>query len=62
MNGLDEFAEAALTILVGVTLLIWLLTYLEQGLIWPVTEKRRRRGIADVLSTGDDTPADTDNE
>jgi len=30
MNGLDEFAEAALTILVGVTLLIWLLTYLSK--------------------------------
>ena len=56
MNDLDEFAAIALTILVSLTLLVWLLTYLERGLVRPVTEKRRPRVPADALSTGDDTP------
>ena len=60
MNGLDEFAEAALTILVGVTLLVWLLTFLERGLVESVTGQRRRRDPADVSSAGNDTPFDTD--
>ena len=60
MNGLDEFAEAALTILVGVTLLVWLLTYLERSLVRPVTEERRPRVPADVSSAGDDTPPDNE--
>ena len=30
MNDLDEFAEVALAIFVGLTLLVWLLTYLER--------------------------------
>ena len=33
MNDLDEFAEVALAIFVALTLLNWLLTYLEQTLI-----------------------------
>ena len=45
MNDLDEFAEVALAIFVALTLLIWLLTYLEGTLIRPVTKKRARRGI-----------------
>ena len=59
MNGLDEFAEIALAILVGLTLLVWLLTYLERGLVRPSSEERRRVP-ADVLSAGDDTPADNE--
>ena len=43
MNDLDEFAEVALAIFVALTLLIWLLTYLERSLVRPVTEKRARR-------------------
>jgi glutamine phosphoribosylpyrophosphate amidotransferase len=45
MNDLDEFAEVALAIFLALTLLIWLLTYLERTLIQPVTEKRAGRGI-----------------
>jgi hypothetical protein len=45
MNDLDEFAEVALAIFVALTLLIWLLTYLERNLVPPVTEKRARRVI-----------------
>jgi hypothetical protein len=37
MNNLDEFVEVALVIFVALTLLIWLLTYLES-----VAEKRTR--------------------
>jgi hypothetical protein len=57
MNDLDEFVEIALAILIGLTLLVWLLTYLERGLVRPSTEERRRVP-ADVLAGGDDTPAD----
>jgi hypothetical protein len=45
MNDLGEFAEVALAIFVALTLLIWLLTYLERTLIRPVTDKRGRRVI-----------------
>jgi hypothetical protein len=45
MNDLDEFAEVVLAIFVALTLLIWLLTYLECTLVRPVTQKRTRRGI-----------------
>ena len=46
MNDLDEFAQIAAAIFVALTFLIWLLTYLEQTLIEPVTENRaRRRGV-----------------
>ena len=58
MNDLDEFVEIALAILIGLTLLVWLLTYLERGLVRPLTEERRRPVPADVVSAGDDTPAD----
>ena len=60
MNGLDEFVEAALMILVGVTLLVWLLTYLERGLVRSVTENRRSRVPADPVHTEDGTPADNE--
>ena len=43
MNDLDEFAEVALAML-ALTLLVWLLTYLERALIRPATDKRARRG------------------
>jgi hypothetical protein len=45
MNDLDEFAEVALAIFVALTLLIWLLTYLERTLTRQVTEKRASRGV-----------------
>jgi hypothetical protein len=45
MNDLDEFTEVALAIFVALTLLIWLLTYLERTISRPLTEKRTRRGI-----------------
>lgn len=57
MNDLDEFVEIALAILIGLTLLVWLLTFLERGLVRPSTEERRPVP-ADVLAAGDDTPAD----
>ena len=42
MNDLDEFAEVALVIFVALTLLIWLLTYLERTLVKSVAGKRTR--------------------
>src|SRR5215212_7879179 len=42
MNDLGEFAEVALAIFVALTLLIWLLTYLERTISRPLTEKRTR--------------------
>jgi hypothetical protein len=45
MNDLDEFAVVALALFVALTLLIWLLTYLEQTLIQPITERGGRRGL-----------------
>ena len=45
MNDLDEFAEVALAILVGLTLLVWLLTYLERTLIQPMADKHARTNI-----------------
>ena len=45
MNDLDEFAEVALAILVGLTLLVWLLTYLERTLIQPMPDKRAGTNI-----------------
>jgi len=44
MNDLAEFAEVALAIFFALTLLIWLLTYLERTLTQPVI-RRARRGI-----------------
>jgi hypothetical protein len=43
MNDFDEFAEIALAIFVGLTLLIWVLTYLERTLIEPGSQHRNRR-------------------
>ena len=40
MNDFDEFAEIALAIFVGMTLLIWLLTYMERTLIDPASRRR----------------------
>jgi hypothetical protein len=44
-EDLDEFAEVALAIFVALTLLIWLLTYLERTLVKSAGEKRTRRVI-----------------
>ena len=41
MNDLDEFAEVALVIFAALTLLIWLLTYLERTLVKSVAENAR---------------------
>ena len=59
MNDLDEFAEVALAIFVALTLLMWLLTYLERTLVRPMTEKRTRRfrRRKDLMSSA---PADDD--
>jgi hypothetical protein len=45
MNDLDAFAEVALAIFLALTLLIWLLTYLERNLVRPITEERAPRVI-----------------
>jgi len=42
MNDFDEFTEIALAIFVGLTLLIWLLTYMERTLIDPASRRRAR--------------------
>jgi len=39
MNDLDEFAEVALAIFVALTLLIWLLTYLDRSNHQPATDR-----------------------
>ena len=41
MNDLDEFAEITLAIFVALTVLIFLLTRLEQTLLDPQAERRR---------------------
>ena len=43
MNDFDEFAEIALAIFLALTLLIWLLTYMERTLIDPASRRRNRR-------------------
>jgi hypothetical protein len=58
MNDLDEFAEVALAIFVALTLLIWLLTYLERTLVRPVTEKRTRRGLGRKKNSASRVPPD----
>jgi hypothetical protein len=60
MNDLDEFAEVALAIFIALTLLIWLLTYLERTLVRPGTEKRARRGIRHRKDPVSAAPADDD--
>jgi hypothetical protein len=42
MNDYDEFAEIALAIFVGLTGLIWLLTYLERTLLEPTLPRQPR--------------------
>lgn len=60
MNDLDEFAEVALAIFVVLTMLIWLLTYLERTLIQPVTGGRRRR-VTRRSNEEPEAPASPDN-
>jgi hypothetical protein len=61
MNDLDEFAEVALAIFVALTLLNWLLTYLEQTLIQPVTKRRAQRGVR-RRENSSVSPAPPDND
>jgi hypothetical protein len=60
MNDFDEFAEIALGIFVGLTVLIWLLTYLERTLVQPVAEKRARRLLR--RKSGSRSPAEPDDD
>jgi hypothetical protein len=60
MNDLDEFAEVALAIFVALTLLIWLLTYLERTLIRPLDQKRAPRAVEREENPVSPTPADND--
>ena len=43
MNDIDEFVEITSAIFVALTLLIWLLTRLEQTLLDPRADRRRSR-------------------
>jgi hypothetical protein len=45
MNDFDEFAEIALAIFFALTLLIWLLTYMERTLIDPASPQRLARSL-----------------
>ena len=60
MNDLDEFAEIALAIFLALTLLIWLLTYMERTLIDPASRRRNRRRARPPGSTAsrDEPPTD----
>jgi len=60
MNDLDEFAEIALAIFVALTLLIWVLTYMERTLIDPASQRRNRRRARPPGSTAsrDESPTD----
>ena len=60
MNDLDEFAEIALAIFVALTLLIWVLTYLERTLIDPASQRRNRWRARPPGSTAskDESPTD----
>lgn len=62
MNDFDEFAEIALAILLALTLLIWLLTYLERTLIDSVSQHRDQRRAEPPGSkrSGDMPPTDQD--
>jgi hypothetical protein len=61
MNDFDEFAEIALAIFFVLTLLIWVLTYLERTLIDPASH-RDQRGAEPPGSkrSGDVPPTDQD--
>jgi hypothetical protein len=60
MNDFDEFAEIALAIFVALTLLIWVLTYMERTLIDPASRRRNRRRARPPGSTtaSDEPPTD----
>jgi hypothetical protein len=63
MNDFDEFAEIALAIFLGLTLLIWLLTRMEQTLIDPASRRRNRRrarppGVTDSRDKPPTDPTD----
>jgi len=60
MNDLDEFAEIALAIFVALTLLIWLLTYMERTLIDPASRRRIRRRARSPGSTASRHESPTD--
>ena len=59
MNDFDEFAEIALAIFLALTLLIWLLTYMERTLIDPASRRRARRtGFTDARDKPPTDPTD----
>ena len=60
MNDFDEFAEVALAIFVALTLLIWLLTYLERSLIRPVTKKHAGGSLGGDKNSVAPAPPDED--
>jgi len=60
MNDFDEFAEIALAIFVGMTLLIWLLTYMERTLIDPASRRRNRQRDRPPSSTASRNEPPTD--
>jgi hypothetical protein len=60
MNDFDEFAEIALGIFVVLTLLIWVLTYLERTLVEPAREKRTRMGSRERRHRRSAAPPDDD--
>ena len=57
MNDLDEFAEVALAIFVGLTLLVWLLTYLER-----IPDKRAGTNINSPTDSAHPTSQQSDGE
>jgi hypothetical protein len=61
MNDFDEFAEIALAIFLVLTLLIWLLTYLERTLVDPASQhgNRRRARPPDSRPVKDEPPTDS---
>jgi len=63
MNDFDEFAEIALAIFVGLTLLIWLLTYTERTLIDPASRRgnRRRARLPGSTASRDEPPTDPED-
>jgi hypothetical protein len=60
MNDFDEFAEIALAIFLALTLLIWLLTYLERTLIDPASRRRNRLRVRPpgFTASRDEPPTD----
>jgi hypothetical protein len=60
MNDFDEFADIALAIFLALTLLIWVLTYLERALIDPASRRRNRRRPRPTGSTASSGEPPTD--